>query len=367
MKRLKTILLSALVVMATACGRAGDDEFAEATPDLEGLSLEISGDGSEGAALVSEDGLGQSAQGLGENAPELLKNARQGVAYLNANVKRIVEPIAELVAAGASKTSTGDTKVYGPKDKGNVTYRFTIKRTAPKRFGWRLEAKPLGSDDSAYQVVMGGFITKEGQPRPHRGRGAIGIDLDALKSIDGTLTGQGKLLCGFAHVGDAKVLAYSLKGFTSDPAVHAPVTAAFVGHRLMPSRATRIRLATLHDLADSPTDLKELVRARVRYLPGVGGRADALATGGDVPEGKVYVASACWDAQEQEGFAVLRLCVKGQPASCEIVAKRGEISNCKPGLEAEALPPENPEDATLEDESPAEDVSAPASMPSGAE
>ncbi|MFZ5470370.1 MAG: hypothetical protein ACOZIN_13115 [Myxococcota bacterium] len=357
MRQVRAVVLGAALLAVVGCGRGGDDSFAEATPDFDGLSLEISGAASEGAALS-----GTTQQGLGENAPEYLKNAREAVANLNAHVKKAIEPIAELVAANVGKTQPGDSKVYGPKDRGNATYRFTIKRQTQVRFGWLLQAKPLGADDSAYKAIAAGALTKG--ELPHRGRGVIGIDLDNLKAVDSATKGQGKLLCGFAHVGDTKTLVYGLKGFTPDASVHEPVNAAFVGHRLMPSRATRVRMASFSNVVKT-TDAKELVRSRVRYIPGIGGRADVLATGGDVPAGKVYVGSACWDAQENEGFAVLRVCDRGQPLTCQVVETRGQLSNCQREVEREELPPENAEDLSLEPEAPAGDIAPPGEMPSG--
>lgn len=356
--RTRAMLLGAVMVLA-ACGRQDDDQFAEATPDLAGLTLELTG-AAEEKALVSEEGV--QRQGLHAEAPQLLKETRQAIGWLNAHVRKVVEPIAELVAAGGAKIAPGDSRVYGPKDRGNATFRLTVKRLSAERFAYKLEAKPLGSGDEAYKLVAGGTLAK-GQ-LPHRGRGTFGVDVDALKSVDSSVKGAGKLFCGFAHVGDTKTLLYMLKGFSPDTSTIEPVTAAFVGHRLMPSRATRIRLAALTNLENSPTAAKELVRARVRYLPGVGGRADALATGGDVPQGKVYFASACWDAQEHEGFAVLRLCTRGDLTSCQVLATRGQRENCKPGLESEAAPPENELDGALEEGAPAEGVVAPTEMPS---
>ncbi|MHB8877415.1 MAG: cupredoxin domain-containing protein [Myxococcaceae bacterium] len=361
MRNPKWTILGVALLLAGGCGRGADDKYAEATPDFAGLSMEISGAASEGSALVSDEGA--QRQALGGSAIEYLENARTTVGHLNAAVKRAVTPIAELVAANAGKAAPGDVMVYGPKDRGTATYKFTIKKLTEIRFGWKLEAKAIGAADTDYRIVAAGALTKGQQP--HRGRGSIGVDLTALKAIDTTVKAEGRLFCGFAHVGDTKTLVYLGKGFTTDPATMQPTDGAFVGHRLMPSKATAVRLVSLTNLADSPTVAKELVRTRVRFIPGVGGRADILATGGDVPAGKAYWGSACWDAQEEEGFAILRLCTKGPPVDCQVIATRGLLSNCRPGLETEQLPPEDPQATELEPEAPADEVSPPAAMPSG--
>lgn len=356
MRQTRSALLAAALFAVSACGRMGDDPYVEALPDVEGLALEITGAVSEGAALSS------TQQALEGTVPEYLQNARQAVAYLNGEIKRVITPIAELAAANAGKAQPGDVRMYGPKDRGNFTFRLYIKKLTETRFGWRLEAKPLGGADDQYVRVAGGALTKG--ELPHRGRGMIGIDLDALKTLDSTFVGQGKLFCGFAHVGDTKTLIYRLAGFTPDLSKHDPVNAIFTGHRLMPSRATRVRLAGNFDVVKT-TDAKELVRSRVRYIPGVGGRADILATEGDVPAGKVYLGSACWDAQESEGFAVLRVCDQGAPDTCTVVETRGALVNCKPGLESPEPPPADPNNGTLEPESPVDGLEPPVDFPDG--
>ena len=134
----------------------------------------------------------------------------------------------------------------------------------------------------------------------------------------------------------------------------------------MPSKATSVRFAGRINLKDSATAAQELVVARTRFIPGTGGRADFIATQGDVPAGKAFFGSACWDAQEKEGFAILRLCEKasaGQGPSCQVIATRGQLSNCRL---LESLPPEDPSAAGAEPEAPATDVGEPTVMPSGA-
>lgn len=358
MKGTKARMAAAVLALGVmGCGKSRDTAWVEATPDFDGLALEISGVAAESGGLTSA-----RQDGLGEGAPHFLREARQGIAHLNAQVRRVIAPIAELVNESRGTTAAGDAKVYGPKDRGNASYRLTISRQAANKFGWRLEAKALGADDSSFVTVAGGFLVKGEQP--HRGRGALGVDLDALRAVDTSVVPQGKVLCGFAHVGESKTLSYRLKGFTPDAAVHAPMDAAFVGHRVMPSGATAVRLVTLADIHEDPTKtLQELVRARVRYLPGTGGRADVLATGGDVPVGKVLVGTACWDAQETEGFYALRLCEQGKPLTCQLVRSAGVRSNCALGADVDEPPGDNPLDASPEADAPSVDVEAPTSMP----
>ena len=99
----------------------------------------------------------------------------------------------------------------------------------------------------------------------------------------------------------------------------------------MPSKITALRVFGKYNLSDSATAAKESVFARLRFIPGTGGRADILATGGDIATGHVYIGASCWDAQEGEVFKVLRDCTKnsaGTAGSCTVVKKTGDVTAC---------------------------------------
>lgn len=361
MRMSKSMMLGAALVLA-ACGKdAVDDmEYAEATPDLSGTALEINSQaaGEEGAALIAE-GFGVNKGELNGTGPEFLENARLQIKALNGALKDAITPIVELVNAGGAEAEPGDVLVYGPTDRANATYKFTIKKVTARRFVWKLEARTLGStDDAAYKVVAAGGLTKG--ELAHRGRGTIAINLDNLKAVAPATTGQGKLMASFAHtVGNDKTLAYRLAGFTPNPATHEPVSGAFVGHRRLPSGATRVRVFGKYNLKSTATTAKENVIASIRWVPGTGGRADVYAAGGDIAADKFFIGSACWDAQEMEKWRILRQCTKGQPLTeCSVVAgsELGTRAAC-PGadLGGEINPPsDNPDDVTPLPDAPTE-------------
>lgn len=360
----KSMMLGAALVLA-ACGKdsaVDDTEYVEATPDLAGVALEINSEASaeEGAALLAE-GFGVSQQELNGQGAEFLEGARMQVKALNSALKEAITPIVELVNQGGAEAEPGDVLVYGPKDRTHATYRFSIKKAAERRFVWKLEARPLGStDDAAYKVVAAGGLTQG--VVAHRGRGTIGINLDNLKAVAPTLTGQGKLMASFAHTaGNDKTLAYRLVGFTPNPAQHEPVTGAFVGHRRQPSGATRVRVFGAYNLENTQTSAKEKVFAAIRFIPGIGGRADIIASGGDIAAGKVFIGSACWDRQEMERFRILRECTKVQgqpPTQCVVVPGSivGSREDCPAAdMRGDVTPPsDNPDDVSQEPESPAD-------------
>ncbi|MDY7232019.1 hypothetical protein [Hyalangium rubrum] len=357
----KSMMLGAALVLAACGGKDAveDAEYVEATPDLAGTVLEINGEAAaeEGAALIAE-GFGVNQGELNGQGPEFLESARVQVKALNSALKEAITPIVELVNAGGAEAQPGDVRVYGPEDRANATFRFTIKKATAARFVWKLEARPLGStDDAAYKVVAAGGLTKG--PLSHRGRGTIGINLDNLKAVAPNTTGQGKLMASFAHTaGNDKTLAYRLSNFTPNPANHEAVTGAFVGHRRQPSGITRVRVFGKYSLKNTATTAKENVFATLRHVPGLGGRADVYAAGGDIAADKYFVGSACWDRQEMEKFRILRQCTKGQPMTSCVVVEGSELGTraaCPADMRGEDAPPAgDPNDGTQEPDAPVE-------------
>jgi hypothetical protein len=359
----KSMMLGAALVLA-ACGGKNDGvddaEYVEATPDLSGTALEINGEAAaeEGAALIAE-GFDAREDELNGQGAEFLEQARLQVRALNSALKEAITPIVELVNRGGAEAEPGDVLVYGPVDRANATFKFTIKKVAQQRFAWKLEARPLGStDNAAYRIVSVGRLAKG--ERAHRGRGTIGVNLDNLKQVVPDFPGQGKLMASFAHNGAGdKTLAYRLLGFTPNAANHEPTTGAFVGHRRMPSGATRVRVHGQYNLRNTETSQKENVVAAIRWLPGTGGRADIVASGGDIAAGTFFVGTACWDRQEMERFRVLRQCTRGQQANeCTVVpgSQMGDREDCPAAeLRGDITPPTgNLDDIAQEPGAPAE-------------
>lgn len=360
-------LIALFAVMAIAgCGR-NTDEFSQAMPESSAFQIEVTGDVSTEGLSMSIDDEGDDAiywnqQALGGPLPEYLQHAKDAVRALNQAVARILDPIADLIKNNP-QAQTGDSRVY-VKDRGNATYRFAIKKVAANRYGWLLQAKPLGAADSAYVAVMGGTFVKGEQPR--RGRGSMGIDLTRLAQVDPSFKGTGQLLVGFAHVGGYKILNYGLKSFSPDTTQHTTVDALFSGVR-GPNGGTNVKLAFHGNVADTKTTAKELVVLHARWLPGVGGRSDALATGGDVAAGHVIVAFSCFDGNlaDGNGFVWVADCLKGSIGqNCTVLNTKGKPENCAPAYKNPELPPEDPNAPQPNTDAP-ESPEVPGTIPDG--
>ena len=369
-----------LALGAAACGAQNGTEhenaFLAGVPEQAALQLSITDDTSSealateddqvGAAFVSDE-LGSLELRLAAPAPaaaaDSLERPRAAVQELNQALRDFLQPIAALVRTQEPDQVTGNVAQWGPVTRGSTEYQVFVRKGLLKRFGWLLQARPEGSSAGFSNVAAGAIRVGE---VVRRGHGVVGVDLDALGAADPTVHARGKVLAAFAHNPAGTVLAYGLKDFTRGAADETPVDAVFQGVHLKDG-FNRVRLAFHGNLPETATDAQELVLARVRHHKGEGGRADLLVTAGDIPSGKVWVVSECWNAQLASAYRIVRECpgdgIGGE--RCVDKSSHGDASACLQDLAGAELPPADAEAHMDDPESPEEDLLPPTDMPSG--
>ncbi len=147
------------------------------------------------------------------------------VRSLGTSVNRALQsallPVDALLSA--SPSTQGDLAVYGPVDaaapgatKGSAaTFRLTVRRSSATT-SWKLEAEPLDRS-SGWATVFTGTMVPDAQSR--RGRGVLGVDLDALATVNAAAyPGGGRLLGAFDGDGSQKATSYRLAGFRTGSA-----------------------------------------------------------------------------------------------------------------------------------------------------
>jgi hypothetical protein len=368
----KLSFLAAATVLVAACGSSTTpDQLQASVPDYEGLSLEATGAASEDSALTDS----APRPALTSDGLEFLPAIQTAIHDLNQGVKQFFQPIGELIATQGTDITVGTSKTYGPLDRDGVTYLLTVKHFAPNRFAWKLEGKPSGAAASVpFTKLAVGTVFHAETDRAHRGRGQIGIDLDAFKTVKPDFAGQGKLYGAYSHydsdpsspAGDSKTLVYLLSNFTLDATVNAPVSAAFAGHKT-PSGIRGVRVLFYGDLPAfvGTPDHAEFLLGRARFKPGVGGRADALVTAGDVPAGTFIYGAECWDRAEMLAWKKVWSCTSLDPSSCTPVSQSGDVMACDVDLRTDApQAPTTDDDLSPEAGAPDPTVAAPTGMPS---
>ena len=394
MKLARQSFLVAGLFLAAACGNStsnGPDEYQSAVPTFSGLSAEVSGAASEGTSLTASTGAEQSliapAPGgdlQASTSPEWLPKIRDAIRSLNQGLKDAFGPVEQLVLTQGPSQTRGQIYQYGPYDKDGFSYLLSVVRVAGNHYGWKLEVKKSGDAASAYVRFAAGTTFKVPSDQVHRGRGTIGVDLDAYKTVVTTYPGQGKLFVAFSHhgfgpaavdagvTGQSKTLVYALKNFSADTSKWQPVDVIFYAHKNGLSGVTSVRVASYADIPEIPNDTpaKELLLGRARFNPGVGGRAEVAVLGGDLGD-KAFFGRECWDRAEALVFKATALCSPGDEpgtGSCTWT-KTGDESACDVVLATgmrDYVDPSEQNDAAPDPDAPASDIpTVPDTMPSG--
>jgi hypothetical protein len=364
-----SVLAFALALGACGAGQKSSDQ-AEGVPEQAAFELSVTDDPNTEATATSNDAIDpatevddavNAATGALDVASEL-KTARGAVHDLNQALRDFMQPIVALVRDTDPSSTDGDVRTWGPVTRGETEFEFVLRHGMARHYGWLLQARPAGSG-ADYMTVAAGGITVGYAPR--RGRGTIGLDLDALGAVDPTVTARGKLLAAFSHVAHGSIIGYHLEDFTPDPASVNPVDA--LAERVhLDGGYNRVRLAYYGNLPESATDAPELLLARLRHKRGIGGRADVLVTDGDVPDGHAFVVNECWDKALGSGYRLVSDCPKDDPGGdqCVVVATHGDESACA-AFPTPELPPADALTAMPDPESIAGDVTPPEQMPDG--
>ena len=392
MKLARPSFLVAGLLLAAACGSSsGPDPYQAAVPTFSGLSAEVSGASAEGASLTAsvdpQAALIAPAPGAelqASTSPEWLPKIRDAIRSLNQGLKDAFGPVERLVLTNGPSQTQGQVYVYGPYDQAGFSYRLSVVRVAGNHYAWKLEVKKSGDADSAYVRFAAGTTFKVPSDQVHRGRGTIGVDLDAYKTVVTTYPGQGKLFVAFSHhgfgpvavdagvTGQSKTLVYALRNFSADTSKWQPVDAVFYAHKNGLSGVTSVRVASYADIPEIPNDTpaKELLLGRARFNPGVGGRAEVAILGGDLA-GKIFFGIECWDRAESLVFKATALCSMGEvpgTGAC-IWTKTGDESACRVVLATgmrDHVDPSDENDANPDPDAPANDLpTVPLVMPSG--
>jgi hypothetical protein len=356
-----------------ACGSKSDvDADLEAVPEQAAFALSVTDDAASEGSGAAADAIDPASEvgssmdalsaALSENVAPELANARAPVRSLNQALHRFMEPIVALVRDREPTTSAGRVRVWGPIVRGATEFRFALRHGTLRHYGWLLEARAAGTDDAFTRVAAGGISVGFAA---RRGTGTLGIDLDALGSVDPTVVARGALVARFAHGAAGSIVGYRLRDFVGETGTQ-PITALVHGVHIR-GGGNRLRLAYQGNLPESGTEASEFVLARVRYQRAVGGRADLLVTGGDVPPGKVWLVSECWNAALAAGFRSVRDCpgdgLGGE--RCQLLASSGDASSCVGSFDEPEFAPSDPEAAMHDSQSPEGDVMPPDSMPDG--
>lgn len=374
LRTIKRSILSSVVLgfCLSACGGADSDassrDAADGVPELAAVQMGLTEDPELEGTATADDQVDPAAMAdeldlveVPDDAAEDMVSGQHAIHQLNQGLRSFLTPIVKLVRNQEPDQVIGATSIWGPIKKGDVEYRLLLRHAASGRYAWRLDARAADSKGSYSRIALG-LLDRGAQAR--RGKGALGVDLDALGELNSDVKARGKILVGFRHGEDGTTVGYGLRDFTADPDNKAGIDAVLRGVHLK-GGINRVRLAFYGDVDGSETEQEELVLARLRHLRGVGGRSDLVVLGGDIPEGQMWVRSQCWTAKLAKVFSEVQLCPLEPPidlSTCDVLETEGDVTACDKSLRDPELPPSDPEASMPDTKDPNEDVDVPTDL-----
>ncbi len=216
--------------------------------------------------------------------------------HVNGFVRNISNIIKDVVELPPTDTDDETYAVWGPHTEAlsPATWRVRVDRDAQGSFSYRVEGWPKEADEAAAVTVLEGEHTPGDGPRT--GVGAWTYHLSAgheLDPLDQESVGDVSVAY---DLGEARALEVR---FVDVQGPHdAMTTSALYRYTEAADQAGTFDFISNLDIHkdDAPEqDRRELLQVRSRWLPTGPGRADVVATHGDLPEGMQVDLTECWD------------------------------------------------------------------------
>lgn len=279
----RLLAAACLLILAAACGVDPADTFRQGLPTTGAVKLSVPG---QGQGLTAAGQRSDPLEGQKAEYYALTRGVSLNVNGATAAVLTLVEKIVR----NPPTSVQGNVAVWGPHTDplSPVTWRLTVKRTAPNEHSYILEGRGKSEGDAAFRGVLSGTHLSTGA---ELGRGSFLIDFDAAQ----TLPEHG------ADVGAAQV-DYSRLAANSE----VTVTATFNGVRdgdsgqrvnatyryaSQPGQGGSLDFTLNKDAVGGPAI--EALSIRSRWNVNGAGRADVRGVGGDLTT--PATVTECWD------------------------------------------------------------------------
>ena len=311
MKALLPLLLPALLLAACdpGSGSGGDlpdgtETLKQALPSAEEMTIRLPAS----SALVGEQA-------------EFYRFTRNVTLDVNHLVRAITNVIEDVVELPPTSTDGETWAIWGPHTGAlaPATWQVRVDKAADGSYAYAVTGWPRGGDAAdAVEVLTGSHTPGDG---PGRGSGAWVFDLTTAHGLDEIAhEAIGEIAVDFS-LGDARELEVRFTE-VQGPRDAMASSALYRYTDAADSSGTFDFVSNLdiHADDDPSLDRRELLQVRSRWLPTGPGRADVVATHGDLAAGVQVDLEECWD----DGFA--RTWVRW--ALGEQVHTEGDEANC---------------------------------------
>jgi hypothetical protein len=277
-----------VVLVSLAAGCAGNDYLA-ALPTREGLAINVPGASDATSAAKARN---EAAQ-LGAPATFYLLT-RQVATQLNGDAAIFFDMIDQAVAT--PPTAHDATHEYwGPFTPAlsPMTIVLAVQPVDAEDYNFFLGGKPKSAPNSAFTGLLGGSAH---QVDATHGSGQLEVNFSTLSSLDPTTSSAtGAIAFVHSNIADPRTVEVHFGNFLDGTAGATPLNATYQ-YAEHADTSGSFQFALLTNFDNDPNGDLEDVTLQSRWLASGAGRADLVATGGDLPAGFVVHATECWDA-----------------------------------------------------------------------
>jgi hypothetical protein len=333
-----TGLAAALAMGLGACGadQGADQEFVDASPSFNALSMDIAGSDETAPSDAIAQALSINTPAAVRCHPHLFVRTHEVVKRVNRHIYKLLGRLDDFLAKQKAKQATGDERVWEHARKDGNSVRYTVTKNG-EVFAWKFEMKGTGG---TYALVASGTIDRSGATEAGAGKGSLTLDLGALKNVNAKEKVSGTISADFESSATARKLSVTATNVTweieptmddgSDmPAalqslLEEPRSAKYVYFK-EPGKGASLKIADQMVFAcPANPALKladvELVHRWYKAADGTRhGRSDAKMTGGQLPTATPavdhVVAVTCHQGSENAEPAESFWLMKGESAS----------------------------------------------------
>ncbi len=321
---MKTWTLPLATLFLVAC-QPPADEYRNALPDRETIEVDVPAQDS------TASGLGSKTSALVGEPADLYTNTYYTARDINVLGKFVVD-LVETIASYPATTLDETSATWGPfsEEREPNEFKLTIRKDADvaTRYEWAIEGRHK-SEKEFITLARGAFEPDED---PDFGRGWFVLDFEAIRSLDPSENEAGRVAYAFEKNAEGVSVRVHFAA-TTDAGERLEAGYAYGEDK---SGAGFILFSTPIDVHEGPA-LEDVI-IRTRWTPSGAGRADVIASGGDIGD-DVFEGSQCWGddfVSSYEQFSVNR----------EVIANDGEAKTCVLDV---AAPPRADELPTADD------------------
>ncbi len=312
MRKLLSYLLLALMLSLTACG-----DGTESDPDSPEISSEVQA--MKGALPKAEEmsiNLPSSSNLVPEQA-EFYAFTRGVTLSVNGFVRNITNIIEDVVEQPPSETGEGYA-LWGPHTDAlsPATWQVRVDVVSEGNYHYVVQGWPKESDSTLAATILEGTHV-EGEPNT----GGWRFDLSAAHALDPIAHDSLGVVSVAYSMGAARGLEVTFEE-VQGPRQPMATSSFYRYTEAVDGSGTFdfISNMDIHQDDDPNLNRRELLQVRSRWLPEGPGRADLIATHGDIPEGLRVDLIECWNSAFMRSYIAMTY--------ADFAEEDGEVADC---------------------------------------